>query len=162
MRQTNLIDYLSKTRDKLRNNLFTSIENDEEDEDITEDDKRQLLVQITYIIQKLEDKDNPYKIQEAEESRIGFTNSEEQDSLPEEVNDLSRPGTAQRGLQEDDNGDITDDEGLDTTLQDSGILFGNALLIAEYSSPNIKDGTQRHTKALPLEETKATPHEETK
>ena len=166
IKQTNLKDYLNKTREKLRNNLFTSIEADEEneDEDISEDEKRQLLVQITYIIQKLDEKDDPDRIQEAEESRIGFTNSEEQESIPEEDNnkDLSRPGTAQRGLQDEDNGDITDDEDLDTTLRDSGVLFGNSLLIAEYSLPDVKDGTPRRTQAsAKIEEIKGKAKEET-
>jgi len=167
IRQTNLKKLLAATREKLRNSLFTSIQQEgEEEDDISEDEKRQLLVQITYIVQKLDEREDVERIQEAEESRIGFTNSEEQESQSEEeiISGEKRPGTAQRGAREDDDEDeLTDDEELDSVLRDSGVLIGNALLISEYAIPETKDKTPAASpvKMKEIEETKEVPKENT-
>jgi len=131
IKQTNLADFLNTTRENLRNSLFTNIQEDDE-EDISENDKRQLLVQISYIIQKIEEKDTA-KPQGLEESRIGFSQTEEQENETEEniIKNNSRPGSTIRGEQDDEE-ELTDDEELDSTLQDGEVLVNEALLIAEY------------------------------
>ena len=96
-------------------------------------------MQITYIIQKLEEPENEDKIQEAENSRIGFSQTEEQDnSVDNFIQENSRSGTTQRGEVEEEE-DLTDDEELDSTLQSANVLVGDSLLIADYSMPKIKE-----------------------
>ncbi|CAI2373854.1 unnamed protein product [Moneuplotes crassus] len=128
IKQTNLKEFLEETRDDIRNSLFTGNENEDEEDEMPEEDKRQLLVQISYIIQKLEEPEGEKRIQEAENSRIGFSQTEEQDEqLSDAHQDGSKRGTDYRGDAEDEDDDLTDDEELDSTLQSA------SLLIAEYS-----------------------------
>ena len=138
IKEANLKEILNKMRDDIRNTLFVGIQNEEDD--MTEDEKRQLLVQISYIVQKIDETDTQDVIKEAENSRIGFSHTEEQENESEEniIKENSRPGTTQRGAIEDDE-ELTDDEELDSTLQEANVLIGDALLLAEYVQTDVRD-----------------------
>ena len=138
IKEANLKEILNKMRDDIRNTLFVGIQNEEDD--MTEDEKRQLLVQISYIVQKIDETDTQDIIKEAENSRIGFSHTEEQENESEEniIIENSRPGTTQRGAIEDDE-ELTDDEELDSTLQEANVLIGDALLLAEYVQTDVRD-----------------------
>lgn len=140
IQKSNIKDQLAKVRDEIRNSLFMGIQNDDEDE-MSEDEKRQLLVQVSFIIQKIEESDTQKApLKEAEHSRIGFSQSEEPDNETHEniMKENSRPGTTQRNAIDDDE-ELTDDEELDSTLEEANILIGDALLLAEYVEQDIKD-----------------------